>query len=107
MVMLNDMGCETVFSRIIGIPRTQTAGDGMGYLHGDHLGRHFETDGKSKNDTRDGKNQKNLLVDSRQVSRREYWKRLQVQFGAKSGLLIGRIGTRFNVFLGQGRERVV
>lgn len=60
MVMLNDMGCETVFSRIIGIPRTQTAGDGMGYLHGDHLGRHFETDGKSKHDTRDGKKSKKL-----------------------------------------------
>lgn len=48
-----------------------------------------------------------LLVDGRQVSRREYGKRLQVQFGAKSGLLISRIRMRFNVFLGQGRERVV
>lgn len=89
MIMLNDMGCETMFSSIIGIPCTYTAGDGMRYLDGDHLGRHFE------------------IVDGRQVSRREYGKRLQVQFGAESGLLISRIRMRFNVFLGQGRERVV
>lgn len=44
MIMLNDMGCQTMFSSIIGIPCTYTAGDGMRYLDGDHLGRHFETE---------------------------------------------------------------
>lgn len=44
MIVLNDMGCETMFSGIIGIPCTYTAGDGMRYLDGDHLGRHFETE---------------------------------------------------------------
>lgn len=104
MVMLDDMGCETVFAGVIGETCTYTAGDRVGDIHGDHLGRHLETE-EIKLYLIDKENR--ILVDSRQVSRREYGKGLQVQFGAKFGLLIGGIGMRFNVFLGQGRERVV
>lgn len=107
MVMLDDMGRETVFAGVVGVARTYTAGDRVRDVHGDCLGRHLETKKKKKkmsiylieNETKD------ILVDRRQVSRREYGKRLQVQFGAKSGL-IGGVRTRLNVFLGQGRERV-
>lgn len=106
MVMLDDMGRETVFAGVVGVARTYTAGGGVRDVHGDCLGRHLETKKKKKmsiylieNETKD------ILVDRGQVSRREYGKRLQVQFGAKSGL-IGGVRTRLNVFLGQGRERV-
>lgn len=105
MVMLDDMGCETVFPGVIGETCTYTAGDRVGDVHGDHLGRHLETE-EIKLYLID-KETNHILVDSRQVSRREYGKGLQVQFGAKFGLLIGGIRMRFNVFLGQRRERVV
>lgn len=103
MVMLDDMGCETVFAGVVGVACTYTAGDGVRGVHGDHLGRHLEA--KRIRVHMIHKETKDILVDGRQVSRREYGKRLQVEFGAEFGLV--GIRARFNVFLGQGWERVV
>lgn len=48
MVMLDDMGRETVFAGVVGVARTYTAGDGVRDVHGDCLGRHLETKKKKK-----------------------------------------------------------
>lgn len=50
MVMLDDMGRETVFAGVVGVARTYTAGDGVRDVHGDCLGRHLETKKKKKNE---------------------------------------------------------